>query len=848
MERRTAGRTPSVYALGGAFTPGGGQSAGGPPRSISPGDLFGGGQGRTPGSGRALGRSDLGGGARTPGRRFLRRSLTPAPTMSGGRTPRGPGGAQSGGDPWGPGGSQGASDGHLSHEQEMLVWGTNVNINDSKERFGRFFHGFLGEQNLPKYPVLLRETIQAGGTALNLDCSNLESYDPDLYMQLVHYPQEIIPIFDLETDSFAQDVVHELGEDGPMGPYRIQVRTFNLRESKSMRLLDPQDIDQLVSLQGMVTRVSSVVPELKQAQLKCGRCGFEPELVPVDRGRVEIPERCPHPQCNAEKSMTLEHSRSFFGNKQVVKLQETPENIPEGETARTMTMYLFDDMVDVVKPGDRVTTTGVYRAVAARVNPRVRTLKSVFRTYIDVIHVAKEETRHFAELLNSASDAGRAEGTEGYVEGDATRGVQEERVAELQALARDPEILDKLVASLAPSVWELDDVKKGILCLLFGGARKELGEAKARFRGEINCLLCGDPGTSKSQLLSYVHKLAPRGIYTSGRGSSAVGLTAHVTRDPDTRDMVLESGALVLSDMGVCCIDEFDKMSEGARSILHEVMEQQTVSLAKAGIICTLNARTSVLASANPVGSRYNPAISVVENLQLPPSLMSRFDLIFLMLDKADKVTDSRLARHLVALHYEIPPESRRSVIPAKLLRDYIAYARAMCTPTISNAAAEAIVNNYVEMRQMGSVGSVKEKVVTATPRQLEGLIRIAESLAKMQLAPEVTEAHVDEAYRLIKVAMQQSATDPRTGKIDMDLIQTGVSASTRSARKQLAQELTALLQKLGAPAHVNDLLRDIRSQAPGVDISPNEIREALRLLVEDRAADMMGDVVRLVA
>ena len=833
-----------MYALGGAFTPGGGQSAGGPARGTSPFERFG---TRTPGSGRGLGRSDLGAGARTPGRRFVRRSLTPAPTMSGGRTPRGPGGSQ-GGDPWGPGGSQGASDGHLSHEQEMLVWGTNVNINDSKERFGRFFHGFLGESNLPKYPVLLRETILAGGTALNLDCSNLESYDPDLYMQLVHYPQEIIPIFDLETDSFAQEVVQELGEDGPMEPYRIQVRTFNLRESKSMRLLDPQDIDQLVSLQGMVTRVSSVVPELKQAQLKCGRCGHEPDLVPVDRGRVEFPPRCPRPECNAEKSMELEHSRSFFGNKQVVKLQETPENIPEGETARTMTMYLFDDMVDVVKPGDRVTVTGVYRAVAARVNPRVRTLKSVFRTYVDVIHVSKEETRHFAELLSAPSDAGRAEGSEGYVEGDTTRSAQEERVAELQELARDPEILDKLVASLAPSVWELDDVKKGILCLLFGGARKELGEDRTRFRGEINCLLCGDPGTSKSQLLSYVHKLAPRGIYTSGRGSSAVGLTAHVTRDPDTRDMVLESGALVLSDMGVCCIDEFDKMSEGARSILHEVMEQQTVSLAKAGIICTLNARTSVLASANPVGSRYNPAISVVENLQLPPSLMSRFDLIFLMLDKADKVTDSRLARHLVALHYEVPPESRRSVIPAKLLRDYIAYARATCMPSMSNAAAESIVNSYVEMRQMGSVGSVKEKVVTATPRQLEGLIRIAESLAKMQLAQEVTREHVEEAYRLIKVAMQQSATDPRTGKIDMDLIQTGVSASTRSARKQLAQELTALLQKLGAPAHVNDLLRDIRSQAPGVDISPNEIREALRLLVEDRAADMMGDVVRLVA
>jgi DNA replication licensing factor MCM4 len=396
-----------------------------------------------------------------------------------------------------------------------------------------------------------------------------------------------------------------------------------------------------------------------------------------------------------------------------------------------------------------------------------------------------------------------------------------------QEIAASPDIYDILTNSIAPNIFELDDVKRGILCLLFGGANKDFSAAgTGRFRGEINALLCGDPGTSKSQLLQYVHKIAPRGIYTSGKGSSAVGLTAYVTRDVDTNEMVLESGALVLSDRGVCCIDEFDKMSDAARSILHEVMEQQTVSIAKAGIICTLNARTSILASANPKESRYNPRLSVVENIQLPPTLMSRFDLIYLILDKPNEQMDRRLAMHIVNLYSPNPQKPARPVLSKAELTAYITHAKKHCSPRLSEEAGDVLVNQYVQLRQLGQIGN--RKVITATPRQLESMVRLSEALAKMHLSDIVSADDVHEAARLMAVATQQAATDPRTGLIDMDTITTGHSASERRLMDEGLTALKEFFKNRGSGGAFKDLFPEFTQVFTAMRVTELDFKKML--------------------
>jgi len=750
-----------------------------------------------------------------------------------------------------------ASDDIDGDAEATYIWGTNLTVARVMSRFNAFLRGFTenpGEE--PKYLRLLQETRARGEVSFNIDGGHIHAFDPTLYSWTVSFPVETVPIYDYQLAMVTCDLEGVHDPDSLDRP--LQTRIFNLRQTRVIRDLDPSDIGTLVSVSGMVTRTSSVIPDQSLACFKCTKCDHE-AITRNDRGNIDEPSRCPNGACGSRFTMQLIYNCSAFVDKQLVKVQEAPNEIPEGETPHTVSMFTRQDLVDVAKPGDRVTVVGIYRAQAVRMNPRGREVKSVYKTFIDVMHVEKDGASD--SLFSLLSDQTQTQSQPGEAStpvrssidpGSTTQAHQdlnasgllnasnmtseevEAKRGQFRELAADPEVYERLSASLAPSIWQLEDVKKGLLCQLFGGVSKPISGGKTR--GEINVLLVGDPGVSKSQILSYVHKLAPRGIYTSGRGSSAVGLTAYVTRDPETKEMVLESGALVLSDRGVCCIDEFDKMSDAARSVLHEVMEQQTISVAKAGIIATLNARTSVLACANPIGSRYNPNMSVVDNIQLPPSLMSRFDLIYLLLDKADEVTDRRLARHLVALYGDpSAPGSRAAApVPADVLREYIAYARATCNPKLTPESAQKLANAYGDMRALG----MSRKTVSATPRQLESLIRLSEALARMRLAEWVEESDVDEAVRLMRVAMQQSSIDPLTGQIDMDIIQTGVSAADRSARAQLAARLLDVLEArsiggggsgtgTSSAMRIADLIEQL-STAVGVAVNERDVQRAI--------------------
>lgn len=426
------------------------------------------------------------------------------------------------------------------------------------------------------------------------------------------------------------------------------------------------------------------------------------------------------------------------------------------------------------------------------------------------------------------------------------RTITDKDATKIKEVAQRSDLYELLARSIAPSIYELEDVKKGILLQLFGGANKTFSKG-GRYRGDINILLCGDPSTSKSQILQYVHKIAPRGVYTSGKGSSAVGLTAYITRDVDTKQLVLESGALVLSDGGVCCIDEFDKMSDSTRSVLHEVMEQQTISIAKAGIITTLNARASILASANPIGSRYNPNLPVTENIDLPPPLLSRFDLVYLVLDKVDENTDRELAQHLTNLYIEDKPDhvSVDDVLPVEFLTAYINYAKEIIKPVITERAKTELVRAYVGMRKIGDDSRSDEKRITATTRQLESMIRLSEAHAKMRLSSEVELVDVQEAVRLIRSAIKDYATDPKTGKIDMSLVQTGKSVIERKLQEDLAKEILNLLGDHSSDSmSLNELAKQINEHSQDrVDFS--DISDALSRLQQEDKVIVLGEGVR---
>lgn len=510
-----------------------------------------------------------------------------------------------------------------------------------------------------------------------------------------------------------------------MKRFEVGFKPVSTEKTSSIREIKAEQIGKLVTVRGIVTRCTEVKPMMVVATYTCDRCGSE-TYQPVNSLSFMPVQDCPSDDCRVNKAggrLYLQTRGSKFVKFQELKIQEHSDQVPVGHIPRTLTVMCRGEVTRQAQPGDHVCISGTFLPLM-RSGFRQLVSGLLSETFLDAYRII---------CINKNSEIS---------EQDA-----ELSPDELAELAQD-DFYERLATSLAPEIYGHLDVKKALLLLLVGGVDKRPDGMK--IRGNINICLMGDPGVAKSQLLGYISRLAVRSQYTTGRGSSGVGLTAAVMKDPLTGEMTLEGGALVLADQGVCCIDEFDKMADNDRTAIHEVMEQQTISIAKAGIMTTLNARVSILAAANPAFGRYNPRRTVEQNIQLPAALLSRFDLLWLIQDKPDRENDLRLAKHITFVHsHGKQPPSKVKSLDMNLMRRYINLCKRM-NPTIPDDLTEYIVGAYVELRR--EARNRKDMTFTSA-RNLLGILRLSTALARLRLADTVEKDDVAEALRLLEMS-----------------------------------------------------------------------------------------------
>jgi len=644
--------------------------------------------------------------------------------------------------------------------------------------------------------------------SLVVDWQELEKYDKELAENLLVNPYGVS--YDVHStriptgviDIFEQVLLEKnlpVLDPGKTGTPEFHVRITNLPKDKGytfmIRFIDSETITRFVSTEGVVNRISDVFPKLFVARFRCNSCGQTSEQAQDRedrlRGQIVSPIRCK--ECG-KMDFRFMAEESDWLDFQILEIQEPLEYIKGGEQARKIKIWAEDDMTDRVTAGDKVIVTGVIRLAPPQKKG------SVYSKFIEANHIEPIE-KDFEDIEISK---------------------KEEK--EIKKLAKDPQIHSMIVDSIAPSIYGYKEVKEAIALQMFGGRQGKTLPDGGKVRADIHLLLIGDPGVAKSRLLKYVDQIAPKSIYVSGKGTTGAGLTATAEKDELAEGAwTLKAGALVLAGGGIACIDEFDKMEKEDRGAMHEAMEQQTISVAKAGIVARFKCNTAILAASNPKFSRFDNYKPLGEQFDIPPTLLSRFDLIFPIQDIVDRETDRKIAEHMLKMH-KVGDDQKdlEPVIPTDLFRKYIAYARKNIYPLLTEEAGKKFSDYYVELR-----GGSRE-TVRATPRQLEALVRLAEASAKIRLSNEVTIEDADRVIKLTDFVLREVATDKLTGEIDIDRIVTDHPKTTRDRIRMVEDIIRGLIAN---NPERTALFNDIMTAATDKKIDKSEVEKIINEL-----------------
>ncbi len=641
--------------------------------------------------------------------------------------------------------------------------------------------------------------------SLNVDFREIEHYDfaladellenPDVCLEAAHEAIKKIDVPMLET-----------GDKG----FEPHIRIFNLPQERQpiLRDISATHIGKLISVEGLARLVTDVLPRLKYANWKCSRCEASYKI-PQTKNQPKMPSFCT--ECK-NRMFILEEETSEFDDYQKIQVQEPLELMKGSETATNLDIYVTDDLVNMIIPGDRTKITGIIRLMP----PKEK--KVIYGRYLEAIHV-EETAKEFEEVE-----------------------ISPEEEVEIKKLASRDDVYDLLTQSIAPHIYGHEIVKESITLQLFSGVKKNLPNNQ-HVRGNIHVLLVGDPGMAKSAILRATDSIAPKSIYVAGKTTTGAGISATAVKDEfGEGGWTLKAGALVLASGGMAMVDEFDKMEPEDRSAMHEALEQQRISVAKAGIVATFKSETSVLAAANPKYSRFDPYRPFIEQIDLPPTLISRFDLFFMIKDVLDRTKDAEIAGHILKSHKagEMMLQREKKGINARnqeleeikelitpkiggdMLKKYISYARQNIFPILSDESMTEIQEFYVSLRDQGR----KDGAYAATHRQLEGLIRLSEASARVRLCDVVERQDVERAIRLVKTSLQDMVTDPETGKIDIDIITSGQTHTTLTNLKNILKIIKEKALEVDMVP-----MEEVMSEGKAIGIDADKVRDLLAKL-----------------